>query len=190
MSTAKNPGTLGILNPYSTYPAVYMKESGREVRGIYTLFGPKGPVRVSKDNLPKKGGPKVISPGWRVRWVKGLIECSRVSEKSPTIRLVWDHTGGPVSWSVVSLTDVREGTAKTPGEASKNAWRAALDIEAMTCPFRAFAPNRLPQDVRAAVREETGDELGDPNDELVAITKRLRALEKENAELSAKKARR
>lgn len=157
-----------VLNPNATYPAVVLPLSGK----MYRVYGRK-PADVGKASLPKRGGPRVISPGWKVRLDQGTIIVERADAKTVTIRIVWPAEGGPVSFQVIRGVDVRNGSALSPGEAARDAWRIALDMEAETCPFRALNARKPAEDVRELVGLDVGNDIGDPSKAAAAEIRRL-----------------
>lgn len=167
-----------VLNPNATYPAVVLPLSGK----MFRVFGRK-PADVGKASLPKRGGPRVISPGWRARLAEGSVIVERADARTATIRIVWGAEGGPVSFQVIKGVDVRNGSALSPGEAARDAWRIALDMEAETCPFRALNARKPAEDVRELVALDVGQEIGDPTrdaaKEIMRLEREIQALRAE-----------
>lgn len=166
-----------VLNPNATYPAVVLPMSGK----MYRVYGRK-PADVGRASLPKRGGPRVISPGWKARLNEGTVIVERADAKTATIRIVWAVDGGPVSFQVIKGVDVRNGSALSPGEAARDAWRIALDLEAEACPFRALNTRKPAEDVRELVQLDVGNDIGDP---AKAAQQEIRRLERELKALRA-----
>lgn len=178
-------GTPYLANPGAILPMVILPLSGR----LFRVYGPQI-VEVPKPDLParEKGG-RTVSPGWKVKRADETLTLTRESPGTVSLRLVWSTSGGPVSWDARKGLIQRSGTGKSPQEAAKKAWDAALVMEQAACPFRAIN-TRVPAD---QIQAETAKILTDPTaeaeTETSALAAQVRALQAEIANLKTGKKR-